>query len=94
VVWEKIAAIHKAAVYGSSFVAINGYIQREGEVVHLIARSIFDVSPLLASIGERDTPLSVPHMPGDEFRNGGPGQDARVARAQGSSFTQKSRDFR
>lgn len=94
VVWEKVATAHKAAVYGSSFVVINGYIQREGEVVHLIARSVFDLSPLLASIGERDTPLSVPRMPGDEFRNGGPGQDARVARAQGGGWVQKSRDFR
>lgn len=33
-------------------------------------------------------------MPGDEFRNGGPGQDARVARGQDGGWVQKSRDFR
>ncbi|MDC7682171.1 error-prone DNA polymerase [Asticcacaulis sp. BYS171W] len=94
VIWEKVGELHKRAVYGSSLILISGQIQREGEVVHLIARSVADLSPMLAEIGDRDAPLAVPHMPGDEFRNGGSGVDPRVVRAEGGRALQRSRDFR
>jgi len=43
-------------------------------------------------IGDRNSPLSLPHQPGDEFRNGGPGVDPRVARQ--ARIDHKSRDFK
>ncbi|TDR34183.1 hypothetical protein DES43_11688 [Aquamicrobium defluvii] len=46
--------------------AINGKIQREGGVVHLVAQRMFDLS------GERDT-FRVPTGRGDEFAHGSPG---------------------
>ncbi|HTN41895.1 MAG TPA: OB-fold nucleic acid binding domain-containing protein, partial [Asticcacaulis sp.] len=91
IVWEKIGEQYKQAVYGSSLILITGLVQREGDVVHLIARSVVDLSHMLADIGDRDTPMQVPHQPGDEFRRGGPGVDPRVARAQ---IQHRSRDFK
>ncbi|MFT4077567.1 MAG: error-prone DNA polymerase [Asticcacaulis sp.] len=92
VVWEKVGEQYKQGVFGASLVLITGYIQREGEVVHLIARSAVDLSHMLASVGGRDDPLKPPHQPGDEFRNGGPGEDPRVARQ--ARIEHKSRDFK
>jgi error-prone DNA polymerase len=92
VVWEKVGEEYRQAVYGASLVLITGFIQREGEVVHLIARTAVDLSPMLATIGDRNSPLSLPHQPGDEFRNGGPGIDPRVARQ--ARIEHRSRDFK
>jgi error-prone DNA polymerase len=92
VVWEKVGEQYKQAVFGASLVLITGYIQKEGDVVHLIARTVVDLSHMLASIGERDVALHLPHQPGDEFRNGGPGVDPRVARQTG--IQHKSRDYK
>ncbi len=94
VVWEKVGEAFKRAVYGATLILITGYIQREGEVVHLIARTAVDLSHMLAKIGERDTPLRTPYQPGDEFRNGGPGVDPRVARHAAAQIQHRSRDFR
>ncbi|WP_269078009.1 OB-fold nucleic acid binding domain-containing protein [Asticcacaulis benevestitus] len=94
VVWEKVGLKYKRAVYGSSLVLITGFIQKEGDVVHLIARTVVDLSHMLASVGDRDTPLQVPHQPGDELRNGGGGVDPRVARQGRGQIQHRSRDFR
>jgi len=95
IVWEKVAQAHKRPVYDSQLMLVTGFIQREGEVVHLIARSVVDLSHLLSQIGERDETPRMPHQPGDEFRNGGPGRDHRVP-PQGDAQVVKhsSRDFR
>jgi len=36
-------------------IAVTGRVQREGEVVHVIARTLTDLSPLLRSVSERDS---------------------------------------
>jgi error-prone DNA polymerase len=92
VIWEKVGIDYKQAVFGATLILITGFIQKEGDVVHLIARSVVDLSFMLASIGGRNAPLNVPHQPGDEFRNGGPGVDPRVAKV--AQIQHKSRDFK
>jgi error-prone DNA polymerase len=95
VVWEKTGQEYRTSLYGSSMLLVSGYIQREGEVVHLIARSLADLSPMLATVGRRGAPLKAPHQPGDEFRRGGPEVDHRVEQAQaGAALRHSSRDFR
>ena len=93
VVWEKVGDEYKQAVFGASLILITGIVQKEGEVVHIIARTAVDLSHMLATIGDRDTPLQLPHQPGDEFRNGGPGVDPRVAREGSAQIRHQSRDF-
>lgn len=93
--WEKTSDEYKSVLYGSSMLLVSGYIQREGEVVHLITRSLADLSPMLASVGRRDVVLKAPHPPGDEFRNGGPNWDHRaLGFVQDGSLRVKGRDFR
>lgn len=92
VVWEKVGIEYKQAVHGASLALITGFIQKEGDVVHLIARTVVDLSHMLATIGERNDMLKAPHQLGDEFRNGGPGVDPRVAKQAG--IQHRSRDFK
>ncbi len=61
---------------GAGMLAVRGRVQREGEVVHLIAYRITDLSGELASVGERDGLFPLPHGRGDEAHAGG-GADQR-----------------
>ena len=56
---------------------VDGEIQREGEVVHVVAKRLHDLTPLLASLGRRDSAFPLPHGRGDEARTGGAGPDPR-----------------
>ena len=49
---------------------VEGQIQREGEVVHVIVRRLHDLSVELAGLGERDAAFPLPHGRGDEFHHG------------------------
>ncbi|MBY3235250.1 error-prone DNA polymerase [Rhizobium laguerreae] len=79
VVWPKLFERRRRVVLGSSMMAINGRIQREGEVVHLIAQQLFDLSGDLSALADRDGAFKLPAGRGDEFAHGAPGsQDSRV----------------
>ena len=56
---------------------VRGRIQCEGEVVHLVARHLVDLSSELASVGDRDVAFPLPHGRGDEFHHGNPRLDPR-----------------
>lgn len=49
---------------------VKGKIQREGEVVHLVARQLSDLSADLASVGDRESAFPLPHGRGDQIRDG------------------------
>ncbi|MGR9500104.1 error-prone DNA polymerase (plasmid) [Rhizobium leguminosarum] len=78
VVWPKLFERRRRIVLGSSMMAINGRIQREREVVHLIAQQLFDLSGDLTALADRDGEFKLPTGRGDEFAHGAPGgQDSR-----------------
>jgi error-prone DNA polymerase len=77
VVWAKVFEANRRAVLSASMMAVRGRIQREGEVVHLVAQRITDLSADLAGVGSRDAAFPVPHGRGDQVRNGGDGPDPR-----------------
>jgi len=72
VVWPKLFERSRRVVLGSSMMAINGRIQREGEVVHLVAQQLFDLSADLSSLADRDGGFRLPTGRGDEFAHGSP----------------------
>jgi error-prone DNA polymerase len=76
VVWPKLFEKSRRIVLGSSMMAIQGKIQREGEVVHLIARQLFDLTTDLSGLADRDAEFKMPAGRGDEFAHGG-GPDPR-----------------
>ncbi|MHC2459903.1 DNA polymerase III alpha subunit [Rhizobium leguminosarum] len=85
VVWPKLFERSRRVVLGASMLAINGRIQREGEVVHLVAQQLFDLSSDLSGLAGRDRVFRATTGRGDEFAHGSPGSpDAREKRLRGS----------
>lgn len=83
VVWAKVFEANHRAVLSASMMAVRGRIQREGDVVHLVAQRITDLSADLASVGSRDAKFPLPHGRGDQVRNGGSGPDPRELPSKG-----------
>jgi error-prone DNA polymerase len=64
-------------VMGASMIAVRGRIQREGEVVHLVAHKLADLSGDLANVGARDAAFPLPHGRSDQVTHAGGGPDPR-----------------
>ncbi|MBY5532821.1 error-prone DNA polymerase [Rhizobium leguminosarum] len=73
VVWPKLFEQRRRVVLGASMIAINGRIQREGDVVHLVSQQAFDLSEDLSGLADRDAEFQLPTGRGDEFAHGTPG---------------------
>jgi len=73
VVWPSLFEKRRRVVLGSSMMAINGKIQREGDVVHLVAQQLFDLSGDLSGLADREIDVKIPTGRGDEFAHGSPG---------------------
>jgi error-prone DNA polymerase len=50
IVWDSVARRQRRALLGARLMAVRGEVQREGMVLHVIAREIIDLSPLLGSL--------------------------------------------
>jgi error-prone DNA polymerase len=59
-----------------------GKVQRQGDVIHLVAHRLTDPSAMLRSVGDRDQAFSLPHGRGDEAKPGRSG-DQRDLKAKG-----------
>lgn len=75
VVWAKVFEKYRRVVLGAGMLGVYGRIQREGDVVHLVAHRLTDLSSELADVGERDATFPVPHGRGDELHHGAPRPD-------------------
>jgi error-prone DNA polymerase len=77
VVWPRIFETQRRVILAAGMIGVYGRIQREGDVVHLVAYRLTDLSPELASVGNRDAAFPLPHGRGDEFHHGALGIDPR-----------------
>jgi error-prone DNA polymerase len=73
VVWPKLFEQFRAEVLGGRLVAVDGPVQKEGDVIHVVAERVHDWTPLLAKLSSHGAGLD-PSGPTDEPRRGG---DAR-----------------
>jgi single-strand DNA-binding protein len=60
VVWAKIYERFRRAVIAGRCLRVTGRLQRESDVVHVVAERIEDISPLLDEIVRMDGPLALP----------------------------------
>jgi error-prone DNA polymerase len=68
IVWPKIYEIHRRIVLGARMVAVEGVLQKEKEVIHVIAHRIIDLTPeLLESMTTEE--VSVPDSVGQTAVN-------------------------
>jgi error-prone DNA polymerase len=104
VIWPSLYERQRRIILAAGMIAVQGRVQREGEVVHLVAHHLTDLSPELAGVGDR---FPLPHGRGDEFHRGSPGIDPRSLPPKGpkpreiyitdlhiNSIKMKTRDFR
>ena len=77
VVWPQVFEAQRRVVLGARMLGVEGQVQREGEVVHVVARRLHDLSRLLDGLGARDEGFVLPHGLGDEVHHGG-APDTRV----------------
>ncbi len=50
IVWERVARACRAALIGARLLEVRGRVQRQGEVLHLVARDLADLSMLLGDL--------------------------------------------
>ncbi|RZJ47601.1 MAG: error-prone DNA polymerase [Brevundimonas sp.] len=100
VIWPSLYEQQRRVVLSSSLLVVDGKVQREGEVVHIVATRLHDGSDLLASLGQRG-PFPLPHGRGDEvYRGSAP--DARSPKVRDiyipdlslEAIRVRTRDFR
>jgi error-prone DNA polymerase len=79
VVWPDLFERYRRTVLSAGMLAVQGKVQREGEVIHVVATHLTDMTPLLRTVGERDgaAPFPLPHGRGDEAKTGGQRPDSR-----------------
>jgi error-prone DNA polymerase len=54
VVWTNVFEKYRQTVLSASMMAVRGQVQREGDVIHVIAHRLDNLSTLLASVGRRE----------------------------------------
>ena len=70
VVWNDHFERQKPLILSARMLACRGKVQKVREVIHVLASELFDLSPLLAGVGERETPFPLAAGRGDEARTG------------------------
>ena len=79
VVWPNLYEKQRRIVLTAAMLGIQGVVQREGDVIHLVCARLFDLTPMLASLGGRD--------------ESGPARTIAETSATGSPLRLKSRNF-
>jgi error-prone DNA polymerase len=83
VVWPKLFEQFRAEVLGGRLVAIDGPVQKEGDVIHVVAERVHDWTPLLANLSAAGRELD-PTGPTDEPRRGGDGDARQKPKPEGA----------
>lgn len=84
VIWPSLFDKERRTILSASMLEVRGRLQREGDVVHLVAHHLTDMTPLLRQVGQRDAPFPLPHGRGGR----GPiGKRRRCAGSEGARAT-------
>ena len=83
IVWKDQFEKYRRIVMGGSLVAVQGRLQREGIVMHVVAEHLTDLSAELGRL-DQDRKLDVPHARADEVLR--PGEDQRELKIRSRDF--------
>jgi error-prone DNA polymerase len=73
ILWQRVFDTHRRTILAAAMVGVQGVLQREGQVVHIVADRIEDLTPLLHRVGA----MHFPHRPGPADAARGGGRDHR-----------------
>ncbi|MEE3098404.1 MAG: OB-fold nucleic acid binding domain-containing protein [Pseudomonadota bacterium] len=103
VIWQRVYEAFRREIIAGRLMRVEGRVQRDGRVVHVVAERIEDLSPLLDDLGRGARAMPDPAGPTDETRRPvapsrgpmpeGRGPAARHPRQQARKLF-PSRDFR
>ena len=68
ILWPSVFEAQRSLILSASMIACRGKLQRAGEVTHVVAEHLTDLSGLLRDVGQRDEPFCFPHGRGDDSR--------------------------
>jgi error-prone DNA polymerase len=96
VIWPSLFERQRRLILGASMIGAHGKLQREGEVIHVVADRLTDYAALLGSVGQRDQPFPIARGRGDEATHpGAPDSRERAGiKREGAGIKVVSRDFR
>jgi error-prone DNA polymerase len=73
VIWPSLFEQQRRLILSTGMLGVRGRVQREGQVIHVVADELADLTDMLRGLGDRpgepDFPL--PHGRGDEAKQGG-----------------------
>jgi error-prone DNA polymerase len=69
ILWQRRFEAQRRVVMAASMIVVKGTLQREGEVIHVVADRLEDYTALLDTVGQRQFPHAF--GPGDGATNGG-----------------------
>jgi error-prone DNA polymerase len=93
VVWPDLFEANRPVILAARMLAVHGRVQREGEVIHLIAARVENLSSLLDSLSVPEESFPLQSGRGDEAKHGGP-PDPREANDRRPGLRVPTRDFR
>jgi len=67
VVWSTLFDRQRRIVLSAGMLACRGRVQRESDVIHVVAEELEDLSALLRSVGNRQHPFPVQRGPGADI---------------------------
>jgi error-prone DNA polymerase len=88
ILWQRKFEAQRRIVMSAAMIAVKGQMQKEGEVIHVVADRLEDLTPLLHQVGAMDFPHR--YAPADGGKGVPP--DPRKAKAR-EVIKVKSRDF-
>lgn len=107
VIWPSLFERQRRLILSAGMIACRGRVQKEGQVIHVVAEHMLDLSDLLRSVGNREEPFPLRQGRGEEAKHGSrpDPQKAPVLEPKprdiyvpdlriGSSIKVKTRDFR
>ncbi len=93
IAWQRIFEAHRRTILAAAMIGVQGRLQKEGRVIHVVTETLEDLTHLLTRVGA----LDFPHRtgPGDGARNGGYDPRERYANLAGrdGGMRIRSRDF-
>jgi error-prone DNA polymerase len=95
IIWPSLFERARRLILTTRMIACVGQVQREGDVIHVVAEKLEDLTPLLATISARGD-LETPAGRGDEARRAtsGDARENHVPDLPGPGIKVSTRDFR
>jgi len=81
IIWPSLFERQRRTVLSASAVACRGMVQREGEVIHVVATNLIDLTHLLRQVGQQEESFCMPNTAADMVRSSG-GPDSRIQRTR------------